>query len=408
MAAAAAVPFALTPALVDLGVIDYSTADGKKLYAKATQSLFAGTEDYYDGKGEKLSAFLFKLKTRAQEYGWYDGGILEIDIGTAAAPATVNMLDNYGEVTLEQVRAHVITYVNAQNRAAQDSMMLFQCIIKSLTPECLDNVRNKASHYTVNGITSGPCLVRLLIQEARMDTNATIKRITSQISALPNYMQQVKSDVSKFNLHVEDLVAQLAARGLESNELLINLFKAYQTCEDEVFKRYIEAKENQYDDGTPMIASDLMKVALTKYQTRLDSGEWQALSAEQEKIVALEARLKKQEQQLSKKDKQKKKPDKPKKKRPDKAKQQEKKRINKPKWMLTPPSKEEKEQGKKVVDGKEYHWCDKHKAWGRHKSEDCKGLGFKPDYKPENKPPTLRQQSTQLQEQPESDYSDEE
>ena len=59
MAAAAAVPFALTPALVDLGVIDYSTADGKKLYAKATQSLFAGTEDYYDGKGEKLSAFLF-------------------------------------------------------------------------------------------------------------------------------------------------------------------------------------------------------------------------------------------------------------------------------------------------------------------------------------------------------------
>ena len=183
------------------------------------------------------------------------------------------MLDNYGEVTLEQVRAHVITYVNAQNRAAQDFMMLFQCIIKSLTPECLDNVRNRASHYTVNGITSGPCLVRLLIQEARMDTNATIKRITSQISALPNYMQQVKSDVSKFNLHVEDLVAQLAARELVSNELLINLFKAYQTCEDEVIKRYIEAKENQYDNGMPMIASALMNVALTKYQTRLDNGE---------------------------------------------------------------------------------------------------------------------------------------
>ena len=131
------------------------------------------------------------------------------------------MLDNYGEVTLEQVRAHVITYVNAQNRAAQDSMMLFQCIIKSLTPECLDNVRNKASHYTVNGITSGPCLVRLLIQEARMDTNATIKRITSQISSLPSYMEQVESDVAKFNLHVEDLISQLAVRGVESSELLI-------------------------------------------------------------------------------------------------------------------------------------------------------------------------------------------
>ena len=65
--AAQAVPFALTPALVDSGVINYATAEGKKLYSKATQSLYSSTVDYYDGKAEKLSAFLFKLKTRSQE-----------------------------------------------------------------------------------------------------------------------------------------------------------------------------------------------------------------------------------------------------------------------------------------------------------------------------------------------------
>ena len=196
---AEAPPFALTPALVDPGVINYSTSDGKKLYAKATRSLFGGPEDYYDGKGDRLSAFLFKLKTRAQEYGWMEDGIFEIEIpGEGAAAATVvNMLDNYGTVSLEQVRAHASTYVNVQNRAAQDSMLVFQAVMKSLTKECLDNVRNKAALYTVNGIPSGTSLVRVLIQEARMDTNATIKRITSQISALPNYMEQVKSDVSK-------------------------------------------------------------------------------------------------------------------------------------------------------------------------------------------------------------------
>ena len=76
-----------------------------------------------------------------------------------------------------------------------------------------------------------------------MDTNATIKRITSQISSLPSYMEQVKSNVTKFNLHVEDLVAQLEARGLESNELLINLLKAHKECYDEVFQCYIDAKK---------------------------------------------------------------------------------------------------------------------------------------------------------------------
>ena len=129
---------------------------------------------------------------------------------------------------------------------------------------------------------------------------------TGQIANLPEYMQRVKSDVAKFNLHVEDLVAQLAARGLTSNELLINLFRAYQMCEDEVFKRYIEAKENQYGDGLSMTETELMQVALTKYQTRVDGGKWQALSAEQEKIVALEARLKRQEQQINQKGNQKK------------------------------------------------------------------------------------------------------
>jgi len=213
------------------------------------------------------------LKTRSQEYGWLEGGILEVDVGTVAAPVLVNMLDNYGEISLAQVQAHAGTYVAQKNRAAQDSMMLFQCIMQSLTTECLDNVRNKVAAYTFNGIPSGTSLVRLLIQEARMDTNATIKRITGQIANLPEYMQRVKSDVAKFNLHVEDLVAQLAARGLTSNELLINLFRAYQMCEDEVFKRYIEAKENQYDDGLSMKENEIMQVALTKYQTRVDGGE---------------------------------------------------------------------------------------------------------------------------------------
>jgi hypothetical protein len=30
----------------------------------------------------------------------------------------------------------------------------------------------------------------------------------------------------------------------------------------------------------------------------------------------------------------------------------------------------------KTVDGKEYFWCPKHKARGRHEPKDCKGVGI--------------------------------
>ena len=244
-----------------------------------------------------------------------------------------------------------------------------------------------------------------------MDTNATIKRITNQIANLPSYMQMIKSDVPKFNLHVEDLTAQLSARGVESNELLINLFKAYKTCQDDVFTRYIEAKENSYDEGLELSAEDLMQIAKAKYQSRVDNGEWQAPSPEQEKIVTLEAKLKKMQDQ---------KKSKPSKKEESKSKKKSKKDSNKkekPAWMTKPPTDREKKNGNsKKVDGKQYWYCETHKAWVRHKPEECKGLGYMPNLeksggktKKDDDSPTLQQKTSVIDTiEEESDESDDE
>ena len=134
----AAIPpvFALAPALVDPGIIDYGTPDGKKIYAGATKTLFEDTKDLYDGKANKLAAFLHKLRLRGEEYGWEEGGILEIDTEIGApVPILVRLLDHYGEITVDQVRAHVLTYINVPNRAAQDSAQLYQCLNRSITSE---------------------------------------------------------------------------------------------------------------------------------------------------------------------------------------------------------------------------------------------------------------------------------
>ena len=55
--------------------------------------------------------------------------------------------------------------------------------------------------------------------------------------------------------------------------------------------------------------------------------------------------------------------------KPSGKKKKDSKKEDKPKWM----SKEPKDgKLKKTVEGKEYHWCEHHRAWGRHQTKDCK------------------------------------
>ena len=367
--------FALTPALVDAGVIDYSTAEGRRLYLAATKALADDTEGQYDGSSERLSSFLHKLKIRAIEFGWIDQGVLDINITPGADdPTLVNLLDKYGDVTIEQVRQHVLLYSGVQNRAAQDCVQVFNCVMKSLTHEAINKIKHKQNEYTINGTPSGVMLIKLIVKEAHIDTNATLTRIRNEISNLDEYMIKIEYDVSKFNLHVQELMSQLSSRGAESNELLNNLFKAYSVCNDENFVRYIESRQNNYDDGADITAQELMDSANNKYQVRVDNGEWNSPSRAQSQIIALKAevtRLKTGKTPKKGKNKVKK--------AKGSSKSNAPKPTNKkPDWMLKKPTAEEKRTGnKKTVNDKEYYWCPNHQAWGRHKPSECRGLNYR-------------------------------
>ena len=399
-------PFALSPALVDAGgVIDYSTAAGKKIYAGATKSLADDSDSLYDGSAENLSAFLHRLKVRAMEYGWLDGGILDVDTAPGAAvPVLVNLIEKYGDLTLTQVRDHVTVYSGVQNRAAQDCMQLFHCIMKSLTNDAINKVKNKFQDYTVAGTPSGVLLVKVLVREAHLDTNATVSRIRTEIANLDQYMVKIKGNVTKFNLHVEDLVTQLTSRGQESQELLHNLFQAYKMCNDEPFVRYIEAKEKDYDDGELVTPEEIMLVAGNKYQTRVDKGEWQAPSQSQTQIIALKAEVKK----LRSNNKTKTKSKRMIKKKGEKSKTNAK---GKPEWMTKPPTDAEKRAGnQKKMDGKTYHWCQTHKSWGRHKASECRGLNYNPRIGTQHEttnPTTQQLVQQEVVQEPTNDQTDE-
>jgi hypothetical protein len=364
------VAFALTPAFAIAGVIDYSTKQGIQLYKDATAKL---TCNQFDCQSVNLKVFLQTLKDRAIAYGWND--ILDVprEIGNINS-SLVNLIDNFGELELDHIKAHVTTYIASPCRAAQDEAQLYACLNASLTQTAIAKISTWKKDYTVAGKTSGTLMLKVILRETHIDTRGTILHIRGQLSKLDTYIPTINHDISKFNEHVMDLLRNLEARGAHTEDLLANLFKAYMAVMDEQFVEYIRKKKDAYDEGEDISPETLMHHAARKYANMKRDNTWKAPSASEEKILALQASI----AQL-KRHKPKQKP----KQRPN-----NKNKREKPSWMLKKPDDITKV---KWVNGKDYHWCPKHQAFGRHLPTACEGKGVQPSTSANNnKKPPLR------------------
>ena len=67
--------FALAPGLATADIINYNSIAGKALYAEATRSVYDEKEEKYDGTAAKLQGFLYRIRVRADQYGWNENGI---------------------------------------------------------------------------------------------------------------------------------------------------------------------------------------------------------------------------------------------------------------------------------------------------------------------------------------------
>lgn len=350
-------------------VIDYSTETGRKIYKGATEPL----KKDHDLSAGNLRDFLNLLDQRAMIYDWND--VLEIP--AEEANKFTHLLKQYGSISLKKVRENAASYVNGKSRAAQDSQQLAQCILNSLTVEARNSVTLWDTDYTIGGMVSGTCLLKVVIRESHIDTNATTRIIREELTKLDAYMVSIDSDIPKFNEHVKDLLTRLHARGAMTFDLLANLFKAYKSASDKEFVKYINHKKNDYDEGNDISPDRLMLLAANRYKTMKQDQEWNAPSVEQEQIIALKAQVDKLKISKANKDKK----DTSTKEKTGgkpyaKKDQQFKKRKPRPAWMFVAPKQGQAE--KKTVDGKEYHWCKKHEAWGRHLPSKCEGKGWIP------------------------------
>ena len=91
--------------------------------------------------------------------------------------------------------------------------------------------------FMVNNLVSVKLLLKVLVRESPLDTNATTSWIYTQLLVLDEYMLTVVSDIGKFNLHVQNLVGSLQAQVETSNDLITNLFKDYAACSVTIQKK---------------------------------------------------------------------------------------------------------------------------------------------------------------------------
>ena len=132
---------------------------------------------------------------------------------------------------------------------------------------------------------------------------------------------------------------------------------------DQQFQRYIEAKENDYNEGTDFTPDKLMELAQSKYQSLTEAGLWKRPTAEEERIVALTTQLEALKKKRANQPKDGRKGDKDK---------NAKEGKDKDKWYLQPPKDGQmtRKHGKKT-----YHWCPNHGEKGKwvvHNPKDCR------------------------------------
>ena len=381
------VTFSRHPGQLTQGVIDFGSKPGWNHWKMATQKL---QDDLYDCKPEGFYQFIKNLKSRANYFGWLgEGGILQVAPNPKKPTEVRCLLEDYGVFSYDRLVEHEKTYISSDTRAAQDNCMLFTCLMNSLSSSGKAKLNVHDKQYLIGDPPneSGLCLLKILIRESHLDSNATSSMIRTKLSNLDEYLVETNNDILKFNNHVRMLMDSLTARGETTQDLLTNLFKAYAACSDSTFVKYVADIQTKWEDGEEMTPERLMERVSNKYKIMKTKEVWNAPSAEQKKLVALGAKIselkKKYEDKKAKLDQSKKRESNKRESNKEKGtdtSNQKKTKLQKPTWMFQKP-KDADLRKPREWNGSKWHYCSPETGgkcngvYRIHKPSECRSKG---------------------------------
>jgi hypothetical protein len=171
--------------------IDYNNPASSELRKTYYKSIEPPTTPY-DGSLKGLQYFMHLVETRAWTFGW-NQDIFDIPVGNG----THSLFKNHGLIKVEDVRAHVATYIGTPTKSCQDAHAL------------------KRRLFTINNEVHGPTMYCVILSIVGIETAASLAVIYAKIHSLPATAAELGYNVTTFNTHVIDMVNDLHARGKE-------------------------------------------------------------------------------------------------------------------------------------------------------------------------------------------------
>ena len=222
-------------------VLDYTSRDIHKYYELATKPLFPDMEKFHvePDKFQTFINLLFQWLMVLGMFGSNTNCVIPLDLLNPGNGVPINMVSDYGHVTLEQLTAWVMTFIQGSNRNSQNSKLLFNLLTNSISIEGLQCVQLWCNQYELNDLVSGECLLNVIIQESYLDSSTMVLMLRLNLTNLDEYVLSNSTDIVAFNAYVQSQVDGLAACGETTNDLIVNLFKGYQAMKDQAFLNYL-------------------------------------------------------------------------------------------------------------------------------------------------------------------------
>ena len=169
---------------------------------------------------------------------------------------------------------------------------MYTLLYESLDAQARMRMSMQEEQYNITvGYTScysGPLYLKVPVGIAHIDTRSTESHLRETMSSLEKCIVIFDYNIETFNQYVAAQRSALLARGETSNDLLVNLFKAYLIFPDMTFTNYIQKQKDNYDDGDDkMIENSLMAKVSLKHKILIKEGKYNVQTKEEQKIIAL-------------------------------------------------------------------------------------------------------------------------
>jgi hypothetical protein len=249
--------------------IDLSTKEGIRLFEIGTEPL----PTPFSGHGKDLRLFINALHNRAKKCKWVGpGSIMEFDVNGQK----LDLLKDYGRIPIDIIKkvrddrnARTPTSV-AETRSTIDSTMMFECIEKSLDPR----VANKLLKQALSIDRDGPTIFKQIIENTFVTTTPTTFATKTELFSL--HLKDSKYNIVVFHEDVREKVTSLEAVGHSTADidLIVSLFMAYDTSDNDIFKLDVRMLKNAYDRGDIQTSEELMEATETKYDELVKTNKW--------------------------------------------------------------------------------------------------------------------------------------